>query len=95
MFWHNDAHSIIVQTFVTTLNHGCGVIVEAGVGVGGSRPFRLEPESELESVKFCRFRLRPGVVGYQPSTGNDFGGTVTRRPENIEGQEERRVTVRR
>ena len=30
-----------------------------------------------------------GVVGYQPSTDNDSGRTITRRPENIEGQEEK------
>ena len=72
---------------------GCGVGVEAGVGVGRSLPFRLESKLELESVKFCRLRLRTGVMGYQPSTGNDFGRTVTRRPKNIEGQEERRVAV--
>ena len=68
---------------------GCGVGVEAGVGVGRSRPFCLESESELESVKFCRLRLRPGVAGYDPSTGNDFGRTVMIRLENIERQEEK------
>ena len=31
---------------------GWGVRVEAGVGVGRSRPFSLESELELESVKF-------------------------------------------
>ena len=69
------------------------VRVETRVGVGRSRPFRQESESELEYVKFCRLRLRTSVVAYQLSTGNDFGRTVTRRPENIEGQEERRVAV--
>ena len=68
---------------------GRGARVEAGVGVDRSRPFCLECESELESVKFCRLRLQPGVVGYQPSTYNDFGRTVMHRPENIERQEEK------
>ena len=40
---------------------GCGVGVEIRVRVGWSRPFCLESKSELESVKFCRLRLRPGV----------------------------------
>ena len=53
-------------------NQGCGGVVETGVGVDRSRPFCLESESELESVKFRRLRLRPGVAGYQPSTDNDF-----------------------
>ena len=48
----------------------------------------MESESELESVKFCRLRLRHGVAGYQPSTDNDFGRTVMHRPENIERQKE-------
>ena len=39
----------------------CGVGVETGVGVGRNRPFWLESESELESVKLNRLRLRPGV----------------------------------
>ena len=45
---------------------GFGVGVETGVGVGQSRPFCLELESELESVEFCRLRLRPGVTGFKP-----------------------------
>ena len=53
-------------------NQGCGVGVEAGVGVGRTRPFCLASESELESVKFRGLRLRPGVAGDQPSTDNDF-----------------------
>ena len=61
----------------------------AGVGVGRSRPLSLESESELESVKFCRLRLRPGVAGYHPSTDNDLGRTDMRRPENMERQEEK------
>ena len=36
------------------LNQGCGVGVEAGVGVGRSRLFCLESESEMESIKFRR-----------------------------------------
>ena len=68
---------------------GCGVGVEAGVGVSQSRPFCLESESDLESVKFCRLRLRPVVAGYQLSTTNDFGQTVMRRPENIERRDEK------
>ena len=57
--------------------------------MGRSRPFCLESELELESVKFCRLRLRPGVAGYQPTADNDFRRTVMRLPENIERQEER------
>ena len=41
---------------------GCGVGVETGVGVGRSEPFPLESESKLESGKFGRLRLRPGVI---------------------------------
>ena len=48
-----------------------------------------ESESELESVKFRRFRLRPGVAGYYPSTGDDLGRKVTYRLENIERQEKK------
>ena len=78
----------MLRNHLYCFHQGCGVGVEAGVGVGRSRPFCLESESELESVKFCRLRLRPGVAGYQPSTVNDFGRTVMRRPENIERREE-------
>ena len=66
---------------------GCGVGVETGVGVGRSRPFW--PESELESAKFYRLRLRPGVARYHPSKDNDFGRTVKHRLENIERQKEK------
>ena len=66
---------------------GCGV--EVGVGVGRSRQFCLMSVSELESVKFCRLRLRPGVTGYHPSTDSDFGRTVMRHPENTGRQEEK------
>ena len=79
-------------SFVTPpvcLIQGCGVVVEAEVGVGRCRPFSLESESELGSVKFCRLRLRSRVAGYQPSTENGFGRTVMRRPEKIEKQEEK------
>ena len=70
--------------------NGCGVGVVAGVGVGRSRPSCLESELELESVKFSRLRLWLEVAGYDygTSTDNDF---VVRRPENIEGQEEREI----
>ena len=47
----------------TAYDQGCGVRVETGVGVGRSRLFWPESESELESVKFGRLRLRPGVAG--------------------------------
>ena len=40
---------------------GCEVRVDTGVGLGRSRPFCMESELELESVKFGRLRLRPGV----------------------------------
>ena len=36
---------------------GCGVGIEAGVGVGRSRPFWLESESELEPVKFAQLQF--------------------------------------
>ena len=70
-------------------NQGCGVGVETGVGVGRSRLFLPESESELESVKFGRLRLRPGVAGYHSSTDDEFGGTVSHPPEIIERQEEK------
>ena len=54
-------------------HQGCGVGVETGVGVGRSRPFWPESESELESRKVCQIRLRPGVAGYHLSTDGDFG----------------------
>ena len=66
---------------------GCGVGVEAGVGVDRSRPFLPESESELESVTF--YRLRPGVAAYHPSTDDDIDGTVMNHLGNIERQEER------
>ena len=59
-------------------------------GVGRSRPFGLESESERESEKFRRLRLRPGVAGYQPSTDSHFGRTVMLGPENIERQQEKK-----
>ena len=74
--------------FLMPSDRGSGVAVEDGVGVGRSRPFCLESELELESIKFCRLRLRHGVAGYQPSTDNDFGRTVMHLPENFERQEE-------
>ena len=55
--WCSDSHY-----------QGCRVGVETAVGVGRSRSFRPESESELESVKFYRLRLRPGVASYHPST---------------------------
>ena len=53
-------------------DQGCGVGAEAGDRVGRSRPFYLESESELDSVKFYRLRLRPGAAGCELSTGSDF-----------------------
>ena len=70
---------------------GCGVGVEAGVGVDRSRSFCRESESELESVKFRRFRLRPGVAGYQPLKDNDFGRTTMHRPFSIKNKTKRRA----
>ena len=58
------------------------------MGVGRSRPFCLESESKLESVKFCRLQFRPGGAGYQPTADNDLGRTVMHRPDNIERQRE-------
>ena len=55
------------------IDQGCGVGIEAGVGVVRSWPFCRKSESELESVKFCLRRLRPGVAVYQPLTRNYFG----------------------
>ena len=69
-------------------DQGCGVGVETEVGVGRSRPFFPESESDLESAKFHRLRLRPGVANYHPSTYGDFGRTAMHPPENIERQEE-------
>ena len=69
----------------TCHTQGCGVGVEAGVGVGRSRP--CKPESELESVKFCRLRLRPGVAGCHPSTNDKFSRTAIHPSGNIERQE--------
>ena len=68
---------------------GRGVEVEAGVGIGRSRPFCLESESDLESVKFRRLRLRSGVAEHHSSTGNDFGRMFVHRPENIEREKEK------
>ena len=70
-------------------HQGCGVGVETGVGVGRGRPFWSESESELESVKCCWHRLRPGVAGYPPSTDDDFDPTVIHPSENIERLEEK------
>ena len=53
----------LVAPKALALEQGCGVGVEPGVRVGGSRSFWLESESELESVKFGRLRLWPGVAG--------------------------------
>ena len=72
-----------------TWKQGCGVGVETGVGVDRSRPFWPESESELESVKFCRLRLRPGVAGYHPSGDGYFGRAVMHRLENIGRLEEK------
>ena len=58
-------------------------------GVGRSRLFWPESESELESVKFGRHRLWPGVAVYHPSTDDDFGRAVIHPYENIERQEEK------
>ena len=43
----------------------------------------------MESVKFCRLRLRPGVTGYHPSRDDDFGRAIMHRLENIERLEEK------
>ena len=62
----NVKMSVTIKVFVrndpVNMCHrqGCGVVVNTGVGVGRSRSFWLE--SELESVKFGRLRLRPGVA---------------------------------
>ena len=69
---------------LTLLFQGCGIGVETGVGVGRSRPFLLESESELESVNSGR--LRPGVADKHPPTEYDFGRTIMHPPENIKGR---------
>ena len=45
-------------------SQGSGVVVETGVGVCRSRPFCLESEWELESVKFGRLRSGPESQAY-------------------------------
>ena len=56
----------LCEQFQGRQDQGCGVVVDAGVGVGRSRPFSLESELELESVKFRPLRLRLGVEYYRP-----------------------------
>ena len=68
----------------TAQGQGRGVGVEAGVGIGRSRLFWLESESELESVKFGRLRLRPGVAGWHSAADDDFVRMAMHTPENIE-----------
>ena len=70
-------------------DQGGGVRVETGVGVGWSRPFWLELESEPELVKFVLLQVRPGVAGGHPAADDDSGRTLTHPPENIERQEEK------
>ena len=41
----------IYKKLIGTQNQGCGVGVDAGVAVGQSRPFCLQSESELKSIK--------------------------------------------
>ena len=77
-----------------TLHQGRGVEAETGVGVGWSRPFWLE--SEVESVKFVRLRLLPGVADKHTAVEYDFGRAITQMypPKNTEILEkERRVAV--
>ena len=76
------------RAFTRYENQGCGVGVETGVGADLSRPFWPKSESELESVKFCQLRFRPGVAGCHPSTDDNFGRKGMHRLENIERQEE-------
>ena len=70
------------------LMQGWGVGVETGGGAGRSRPFLLESESELESIKFCRHQLRHSVAGQHPVTYDDFGRTVTHPAPQIIGRHE-------
>ena len=56
---------------------GCGVGVEPGVGVGRSRFFWPESESELESVQNYRLRLRPGVTDCDSPMTNNYGRANT------------------
>ena len=66
--------NLIVKISHPTNNQGCGVGVDIGVRVGRSRPFR--PESELESVKFCRRRLRTRAAECVLSIDDNLGRTV-------------------
>ena len=61
---------------------GCGVGVEAGVGVGRSRPFWSESESELVSGKF-RCALGSAVVDYILSMYDNFDRRIIHSPEHI------------
>ena len=72
-----------------SLRQGCGVGVETGVRVDRSRPFWLESEKEMKSVKLFRLRIRPVVADYHPSIDDDFGRTAIHPPENIGRQKEK------
>ena len=74
-------------------SQGCGVGVETGVGVCRSRPFCLESEWELESVKLGRLRLRSGVADLHLAAEDDFGRTVTHPPKPLINRKKRRVAV--
>ena len=67
-----------------------GVGAETAVGVDRSRPLWPESESELESVKFCRLRLRPGVVGCHFSTDDNFAERVCIVSKTLKGGKKRR-----
>ena len=59
--WNRSEKALATYGTETYQNQGRGVGVDTGVGVGRSRLFW--PDSELESVKFGRPRLRSGVAG--------------------------------
>ena len=68
--------SMISDVSSSYSNRDSGRSVRAGVD--RSRPFWPESEPELESVKFCKLRLRPGVVGCYLSTDDNFGRATSR-----------------
>ena len=88
-----SSRTVFIKTHTLSPDQGCGVGVEAGVGVARSRPFCLESESELESVKLCRLRLRPGVAGYQTSADNDFGRMFIFGPKALKDRKKRRAVA--
>ena len=68
--WRESAPQDMKQIY-----HYAGAVVsewKAGFGDSRSKMFRPESESELESINFCRLRLRPGVAGSVLSIQDDY-----------------------